>query len=69
LSNSIETEARTNPKLETIKDFGMITGIGWCVAQILSFIPNTLGQIAGCLGIVLAIFHWVFIKKIISLLK
>lgn len=69
LSNSIEAEAKTNHKLETIKDFGMVTGIGWSIAQILSFIPNILGQIAGCLGIVLVIFHWIFIKKIITLLK
>jgi hypothetical protein len=69
LSNSIEAEAQTNPKLQSIKDFGMVTGIGWSIAQILSFIPNTVGQIAGLLGIVLVVLHWIFIKKIIALLK
>ncbi|HLO45199.1 MAG TPA: hypothetical protein VK175_12765 [Leadbetterella sp.] len=69
LSNSIEAEAKINQKLETIKDFGMVTGIGWCIAQILSFIPNVFGQIVGCLGIILVVFHWIFIKKIIALLK
>lgn len=68
ISNSLEEEAKHNSKLENIKDFGMVTGIGWSIAQILSFIPNMAGQIAGGLGLVLWIMHWRFIIKINKLL-
>lgn len=68
ISNSIEEEAKQNSKLSNIKDFGMVTGIGWSIGQILSFMPNIAGQIAGALGIVLWISHWRFIIKINKLL-
>lgn len=68
ISNSLEEEAKHNIKLASIKDFGMITGVGWSIAQILSFVPNIAGQIAGALGIVLWIIHWRFIVKINKLL-
>ena len=68
ISNSIEQEAKTNPKLSGIKDFGMITGIGWGIAQIISFVPNYIGQVAGALGLVLVIVHWLFIIRINRLL-
>lgn len=68
LSNSIEAEARVNPKLAALKDFGMVSGIGWSIAQILSFIPNDIGQVAGLLGFVLVLVHWIFIRKINTLL-
>lgn len=68
ISNSLEEEAKHNNKLSGIKDFGMITGMGWSIAQILSFVPNIAGQIAGALGIVLWIIHWRFIIKINKLL-
>jgi len=69
ISNSLEEEAKHNNKLSSIKDFGMIAGIGWSIAQILSFVPNIAGQIAGALGIVLWIIHWRFIIKINKLLN
>jgi hypothetical protein len=69
ISNSIEQEAKVNPKLADIKDFGMTTGIGWSIAQVLSFVPNYIGQIAGVLAFVLVIIHWVFIIKINRLLS
>jgi hypothetical protein len=68
LSNSIEAEARVNPKLASLKDFGMVSGIGWSIAQVLSFIPNDIGQVAGLFGFVLVVVHWIFIRKIIALL-
>ena len=69
IANSIEAEARTNKKLSDIKDFGMVTGIGWSIAQVLSFIPNYIGQIAGLIGFILVISHWIFIHKINRLLS
>ncbi len=69
ISNSIEQEAKTNPKLAEIKDFGMVAGIGWSIAQVLSFVPNYIGQVSGALAFILVIFHWVFIHKINRLLS
>lgn len=68
ISNSLEEEAKHNPNLSNLKDFGMITGIGWSIAQILSFVPNIAGQIAGVAGLLLWILHWRFILKINKLL-
>jgi len=69
ISNSLEKEKETNIKLKNISDFGMVSGIGWSIAQILSFIPNIVGQIAGLVGMILVIYHWTLIHKINSLLK
>jgi divalent metal cation (Fe/Co/Zn/Cd) transporter len=68
ISNSIEAEAKTNEKLSNVKDFGMVTGIGWCVTQIMWFIPNYVGQISGIICCILIIVHWVQIHKINKLL-
>ncbi len=68
LANSIEEEKKTNLKLKTISDFGMISGIGWSIAQLLSFVPNEVGQIAGLVGMVLVVYHWTQIAKINKLL-
>ncbi len=68
VSNSIEKEAQFNPRLSTIKDFGFVSGIGWCIAQVISFVPNYVGQIAGLVGFIFWIMHWFFIIKINKLL-
>ena len=68
IANSIEEEKKTNSKLKDIYDFGMVSGIGWSIAQVLSFIPNIVGQIAGLIGMVLVIYHWLQIVKINKLL-
>lgn len=69
LANSLETEKASNEKLKNVTDFGMVSGIGWCLAQILSFIPNIVGQIASLLGMILVIYHWILINKMNKLLK
>jgi hypothetical protein len=43
--------------------------IGWSIAQILSFIPNVVGQIAGLIGMILVLYHWLQIVKINKLLS
>jgi|JI10StandDraft_1071094.scaffolds.fasta_scaffold922676_2 hypothetical protein len=68
IANSIEEEKKTNGKLKDIYDFGMVSGIGWSIAQVLSFIPNIAGQIAGLIGMILVIYHWLQIAKINKLL-
>ena len=69
IANSIGEEKRTNGALSGINDFGMVSGIGWAIAQLLSFIPNIVGQIAGVVGMVLVIYHWFQIAAINRLLK
>jgi hypothetical protein len=64
VSKSIENEARQNPKLIEMKDNGLIIGMGWCIAQVLSLIPNWGGQIAGGMGLILWIAHWLFIRRV-----
>lgn len=69
IANSIEEEKKKNRRLKEVSDFGMVSGIGWSLAQILSFIPNIVGQIAGLLGMILVIYHWLLIVKINRLLR
>lgn len=68
IANSIEAEKAQNYKLKDISDFGMVSGIGWSIAQVLSFIPNIVGQVAGLLGMILVIYHWRQIIRINKLL-
>jgi hypothetical protein len=68
IANSIEEEKKKNSRLSGVSDVGMVSGIGWSIAQVLSFIPNIVGQIAGGLGMVLVVFHWVQIARINKLL-
>ncbi len=69
ISNSIEAEAKQNSELSAIKDYGLITGMGWCIAQLLSLAPNIAGQIGGALGLFLWILHWRFILKVNNILE
>ena len=69
ISTSIEAEARNNKQLLPIKDYGMITGIGWCIAQLFSLAPNIVGEIAGAIALFLWILHWRFIRKVNYLLS
>ncbi len=69
LARSLEEEKKNNDKLSQITDFGMVSGIGWSIAQIMSFIPNLVGQVAGMIGFVLVIYHWILINRIKNLLS
>lgn len=69
VSRSIEREARTNAKLAGLKDYGYVTGMGWAIAQVMSFIPNEIGLVSGLFGMLLWIRHWYFIGKVNRLLK
>lgn len=69
VSNSIEKETKENPKLAQLSDSGMITGIAWATAQVLSFVPNEIGQAAGLVGILLWAKHWFFIRNVNKALR
>jgi hypothetical protein len=68
VAHSIEDEKKTNCNLKSISDSGLVSGIGWSIAQVLSFIPNIVGQISGLIGMILVIYHWLQIAKINRLL-
>lgn len=69
IANSLEEEKKDNAALKDISDFGLVTGIGWAIAQLLSFIPNMVGQLAGLVGMLLLAYHWLHIAKINKLLS
>lgn len=69
VANSLAEEKKSNKALAHITDFGMVSGIGWSIAQIMSFIPNIVGQVAGLVGMILVIYHWIQIAKINTLLQ
>ena len=69
ISNSLKNEMKSNKKLSNFGDFGLTLGIGWSVAQLFSFIPNIAGQIAGLVGVVLWVIHWLLINRINKVLK
>ena len=63
VAKSLKAEAARNPALATFKSFGMISGLGWCTAQVVSLIPNQIGSAAGLIAIGFWIWHWVFIRR------
>ena len=64
VAKSLEAEAAVNPALASFKSFGMVSGLGWCVAQIISLIPHPLGSLAGLMAMGLWGWHWAFIRRV-----
>ncbi|WP_254617378.1 hypothetical protein [Burkholderia metallica] len=63
VAKSLEAESRINPALSGLRSFGRISGIGWCLAQVLSLIPNTIGSLAGGVAVFLWVWHWAFVRR------
>lgn len=64
VAQSLRREAQTNDALRSFSRFGMLSGIGWCSAQILSLIPHPIGSLAGLLAVPLWLVHWHLIRRI-----
>ena len=47
----------------TAGTFGMISGIGWCVLQILALVPHEVGSVAGLLAVPLWLWHWAYVRR------
>lgn len=69
VASSLRAEATSNPALAKFKSFGMISGLGWCAAQIVSLAPNAVGSVAGAIAIPLWIWHWSFVRRANSSLR
>lgn len=65
---SLKAEAKTNPRLKQVTDFGKITGLGWCIAQIISLIPTAIGLVAAVIALALWAVHWRTIVTLTRLL-
>ncbi|MGN6826264.1 hypothetical protein [Paucibacter sp. M5-1] len=64
VAGSLRQEAVGNAALHRFKSFGMVSGLGWCAAQIVSLLPHSIGSIAGALALPLWIVHWRLIRQI-----
>ena len=64
VARSLKAEAAINPSLASFKSFGMVSGLGWCIAQIISLIPHPLGSVAGLVAMSLWGWHWAFIRRV-----
>lgn len=64
VAQSLRREAQANDALRSFSHFGMLSGIGWCSAQILSLIPHAIGSLAGLLAVPLWLVHWQLIRKV-----
>lgn len=64
VANSLRAEAKSNEALQPFRCFGMVAGLGWCSAQIVSLLPNEVGSVAGALALPLWIIHWRLIRRV-----
>ena len=69
VSKSLSNNEQRSIKYRINEDFGLLSGLGWCAAQILSLLPGIAGQLAGLLALVLWIIHWRFIRTCIRKLN
>ena len=69
VSKSIRLQSKTTLELQAIPSYGLYSGLGWCIAQIVAFAPNILGQVASLIAIVLWVVHWRLMLKIKTVLE
>lgn len=69
VTRSLQRESRQNAVFGQFRNFGMLSGIGWCSAQIVSLLPNDVGLFAGLAALPLWILHWRRIRQANALLS
>lgn len=69
IGKSLENESKISNKILASGNFGKTTGFGWCAAQIVSIVPNSIGMIGGLIAIPLWILHWRYVRNVIRGLK
>lgn len=63
VTESLRHEASGNKKLANLKSFGVLTGFGWCIAQIGSLIPNQIGSLFAFVALIMWVIHWGVVRK------
>lgn len=63
VTRSLRREAATNPALKELKGDGAFAGHGWAAGQVLSLVPNRIGEAAAFAALVLWLWHWAFIWR------
>lgn len=69
VTRSLQRESSQNAVFGQFRNFGALSGIGWCLAQIVSLLPNDIGLIAGLAATPLWILHWRRIRQANALLS
>ncbi|MBS0371842.1 MAG: hypothetical protein JSS57_21885 [Proteobacteria bacterium] len=69
VTRSLQRESSQNAVFGQFRNFGMLSGIGWCSAQLISLLPNDVGLIGGLMALPLWILHWRRIRQANSLLS
>lgn len=69
INKSLRIEARINPRLSALKSVGALSGFGWCTAQIVSLLPNHIGEAASVVAIIFWVMHWRLIARVNKLLS
>lgn len=69
VTRSLQRESSQNAVFGQFRNFGMLSGIGWCSAQIVSLLPNDIGLFAGFAALPLWILHWRRIRQANALLN
>lgn len=64
VATSLRREAAQNAALQSFRSFGLLSGLGWCSAQIVSLLPNDVGSLAGVMALPLWLHHWWLIRRI-----
>lgn len=64
VTRSLEAQARTDPRLSSVRHFGRLTGLGWCVGQALALWPSVWGELASVIALVLWLAHWATIHRL-----
>jgi hypothetical protein len=68
VTRSIKQEAQINQNLEVVNRFGRVSGLGWCIAQVVALSPSFIGEAAGFIALILWVVHWRLIIKVNALL-
>lgn len=63
IAKSLQTESMSNPALAQFTSFGKVSGLAWCVCQIISLLPNEVGSLFGLIAMVFWGWHWAFIRR------
>lgn len=69
VAHSLQREAQTNVALHPFNSFGMVSGLGWCAAQLVSLLPNVIGSMAGFIALLLWVIHWRLIRRVNAALR